>query len=357
MPTYGGNAVADLFATQFNSTTIVPVIDDVFEEIRRLLAIHNGFIDEQIDAMVGMTTTERHVSYGGTFEMDMTELDENGTPDAQKGTTGFTLGLPLRLWGRSLQWNYTWFEEHSPRELGALFDALFLGDIKNVSLALRTAFFRPTNYTFNDHLVDKIDIAVKALINADSSTVPSLPDGTAVDGATHTHFLGSATFTAAIINSTITTVSEHFDTGQTVLWIPSASESAIRALTGANEFVPDTIPGVAYPSTTMTTTQALSTNQQYNRRIGLWGANGTPVFVKPVVPTNYILARQEGVDPPIVRRIRNAASAQLRMRFQGEIHPLGYEVFERKFGFGVKNRLAAAVARTNNITYALPALT
>lgn len=357
MPTYGTSGVADLLATRFNTSVIAPDFDNIFAEITRLLGIHNEQVNEMIGTIVSTTTTERLVTYSTSAEMDMTELDEYGTPEAQKPAAGATLGLPLRLWGRSIQWNYTWFEEHSPAELGALMDSLMIGDIRNISVALRTAFFRPTNYNFVDHLVDSVTLAVKALINADSATYPTLPDGTAVDGTTHTHYLGSATFTAAILNSTVNTVREHFNTGQTVLLIPGASEAAIRALTGANEFIAAGLPNVVYGSAATLALPDVQTAQSYNRQIGLWGANGVPVWVKPWIPANYVLAYQQGVPAPVVRRIRTPESANLRMRFRGEIHPLGYEVFERKFGFGVQNRLAAAVARTNNATYALPTLT
>jgi len=356
MPTYGTNGVADLLATRFNTSVIAPDFDAVFAEINRVLAIHNQQVEEMIGVMVGTTTTERLVTYSTSSEMDMTELDEYGTPEAQKPAAGATLGLPLRLWGRSIQWNYTWFEEHSPAEMGAIMDSLFIGDIRNISIALRTAFFRPTNYTFVDHLVDQVSLAVKALVNADSATYPSYPDGSAVDGATHTHYLGVATFTAAGLNSLVTTVREHFTTGQTVLLIPAASEAAIRALTGANEFIPAGLPNVMYGSASTLAMPSVDSSQSYNRFIGIWGANGVPVWVKPWIPANYALAYQEGVPPPVVRRIRTPESAALRMRYRGEIHPLGYEVFERKFGFGVQNRLAAAALRTNNATYAIPTI-
>jgi hypothetical protein len=358
MPTYGTHGVADLLATQFNTSVIAPDFDAIFRELNRVLMIHNDYVEEIIGTIVNTTTTERLVTYGGSAELDFTEMDEYGTPEAQKLSAGATLGLPLRLYERAIQWNYTWFEEHSPRELGAVMDGLLLGDIKNISLALRTAFFRPTNYTFADHLVDNVSLAVKALINADSTTIPMSPDGvTTFDGSTHTHYLGVATFTAAGLNSVVDTVREHFNTGQTVLLIPAASEASIRGLTGASEFIPAGIEDVQYGSSTTVLRTSLDTTQSYNRFIGRWGPNAVPVWVKPWVPANYALAYQEGVPAPVVRRIRTPESAALRMRFKGEIHPLGYEVFERKFGFGVQNRMAAAVLRTNNATYAIPSLT
>lgn len=358
--TYGSHGVLDLRATRIAASS--PAIDiqgEIAGEIRRLLGIHNAQINDMFGDFIAGTTTEQYVQVDNIGEMDFTELDEWGTPEAQKTEGGAAFGLPLRMYGRGLQWNYTFLENATAEDYIKDTQAAMLGDVKNVRVAFLKALFNPTNYTFKDHLFNNASLSVKALANADSMYIPPTPDGVSVDASTHQHILANATLTAAFAIAAGDTVAEHFDAGRTVLSFPRAAEATIRAMTGTNEFVPYPNPAVTYaPTTVLATGRTLDINQTYDRAIGVIGPSAYEVRIKPWVPANYFTVHQEGAPKPIVRRVPRVGGQQgLRTRYRGEIDPLVAEVMERKIGFGVVNRVSAAVAMYSSGTYAAPSIT
>ena len=359
-PTWGTRGVSDLRATRIAAST--PAIDiqgDIADEIRRLLAIHNAQVADMFGDFLAGTTTEQYVEVDNVGEMTLTELTEWGTPEAQKTEGGDSFAIPFRLFARGLQWNYRFLKSATADEYIKDAQALMLADIKNTRYRFLTTLFRPTNYTFKDRLYNKASLPIKALANADSMYISPLPDGTPVDASTHTHFLANATLTAAFMIACGDTVAEHFNAGQTVISIPRAAEATVRAMTGTNEFVPYPNPAVTYaPTTILANGRTLDTRQTYDRAIGVIGPSSYEVRVKPWVPAARLTVHQQGGPKPIVKRLSPVGDEQgLHVRFNGEIDPLVAEVMENLFDFGVVNRVAAAVARFDNGTYAAPTLT
>lgn len=359
--TYGAHGVSDLRATRIAASS--PAIDNQGEiagEIRRLLGIHNAQVADMFGDFIEGTTTEQYAQVDNIGEMDFTELTEWGTPESQKTAGGAAFGLPLRMYGRALEWNYTFLENATADDYVKDTQAAMLGDVKNVRVAFLTALFNPTNYTFVDRLFNKASLAVKALANADGMYISPTPDGTTVDASTHTHILANATLTYAFMVAAGDTVAEHFNTGRTVISIPRAAEATVRAM-AATEFFPYPNPALVYPggyTTVLAGARTLDTTQTYDRAIGVIGPSAYEVRVKPWVPANYFTVHQEGVPKALFRRVPAVANQQgLRTRYRGEIDPLVAEVMERKIGFGVVNRVSAAVARYNNGTSAAPTIT
>lgn len=357
--TYGTNRIADLLATA-DAASALDMVGDIAEGVQQLLAAHNRITNDMFGDYVAGTTSEAVLPWGGIGEMDLTEIDEMGTPEAQKVAGGEAIGLPLKKWGRGLQWTYAFLERATAADYIKDTRALMVGDVKNIKYQFLTALFRPTNYNFVDKWANRVTLPVKALVNGDSMAIPVAADGTSFDASTHTHYLGSATLTAAALIGLGDTVAEHHTTGQTIIDIPRASEATVRAMTGANEFVPYPNPSITYAdSTVLARGRTLDIRQTYDREIGVIGPSSYVVRVKPWVPANYAAAFQTGVPKPIYRRIDSKvpASQDLRPAFEGDIHPLVCKVMERMFGFGVVNRTNAAVLKTNNVTYSAPVLT
>ncbi len=351
---YGTLVIADTLASNFQ--TVAEYGEDrAFEAISRLLAAHNEILREDLAAFVEFST-DRQRRYGGGDTMDMVDVDEMGTADAQKVAAGQTVGFPLRLRQAAIQWTRKWFQIHTMSELAAQYEAARTADIRKIRKDLLEAIFKPTNYTFNDYLIDKVDLAVKRLLNADGAAIPPDPYGNTFDGSTHTHYLGTASFAAADLQALIDTVVEHNPDGaQMMVFINRAQEAAVRGFSGFTAYLD---ARVIPADTTARADGSLNMTNVQNRAIGVFDA--AEVWVKSWIPANYVLAMDTAPNRrPLVYRTRPGANlgfGDLQLASDDEAYPLRAQHFEREFGIGVWMRDSAAVLRTNNATYAAPTI-
>lgn len=329
--------------------------DNIWAALDAYLAAHNRLLREKVSTLVEFTT-ERLKRFGGIDVVNMEPLDEMGTPEPEKIVTGQTLGFPLRKFGKALQWTRHYFRNATGEELAKQVQAIRDADIRNIDREIKRAFFRATNFTFTDRLVDGVSLPVKALINADSSSIDPDVNGNTFDGSTHTHFIANAGLTAGKINEVISTVVEHYATGRVFLWINSAQEAAVRALNGTNEFIAYQPVQVLAPTDTLRATGTLTTSPGllYNRAIGVWGQNAAEVWVKPWIPANYLVAWMDGVRKPLTWRARRAGLDNLELEADDEVHPLRARAWGREFGIGVTERTAAAILYIGGGAYVVP---
>lgn len=339
------------------NNTLVPDIgeDRVFQAIQDALTVHNELLSEKISTLVD-TTTNRLMRYGGVDNMTMDEIDEGGRPDAQKITAGATVGFPLRLYGISVQWTRKYLQNAVGSEMATQFIAARDANVKLMDREIKRALFGSTNFTFVDKLVDGVSLSVKRLLNADSSAIPLDPSGNSFNGATHTHYLGTASLVVADIVALIETVVEHFGSGSAVVYINRAQETAVRAMTG---FVPYTDARIIPADTSVRSAQALDSNLLYNRAIGILSSGGdtAEIWVKPWIPANYMFAYVQGQPKPLVRRERRPGSSALVVAAEDESYPLRAQTLDSEFGIGVLERRNGAVLLTNNATYSAPTFT
>ena len=354
---YGTLSVLDtLAATQ---TSLVDYGEDrAWQQIDALLAAHNMQMQDMLGDLVERSN-DRQRRYGTTASKTMQELDEFGRPQPQKVTAGATLGFPLRLYGDALQWTRKFLQTNgSSAQMAAEIRAMLDSDRRLTMYEMKRALFTPTSYTFADRLIDGVDLAVKALINADSSTIPLGPNGETFDGTTHTHYLyttGTA-LAAADVSGLQTTLREHSSQGTIDLYINSAQETAMRGLSGFVAHIYGYIQRGG-GSTTDVTNQSLDTRNVGDRSIGFFGES--EVFVKPWVPSGYVLGLNNGIaDRPLVLRTRPGAG-ELQLVSDFADHPLQARAYEREFGIGVYNRVAAAalyIDTGNGDAYVAPTL-
>lgn len=347
---FGTNTSFDTLLYADNQSVLEFGEDRAFDAIEEALMAHNQQVSEMLSELVEVTTDQKR-RYGGPDAMAMEEMDEFGTPDAQKIAAGVDLGFPLRQYGIGLQWTRLYFQNARASELAAQVTAAQDADVKAIQREIKKALFLPTNYTFNDFRVSKTDIPVKRLINADGSQMPIAPDGTTFDGSTHTHYLGTASFAASNLDSGISTVNEHYLSGQIKIMINRAQEATIRGFTGFNAYVDQRI----VQSQTSTYAQGgLDLWNITNRAIGIYG--GAEVWVKPWIPSGYVLFLHVGGQKTLAMRTRSAGSGNLELIFEYEQYPLRSRGLAREFGIGVANRVAAAILDTANASYTAPTI-
>jgi hypothetical protein len=351
MATFGTIALADLLAST-NQSVIELGEDRVFQQIEAARDAQNAILRDMVP--FAETSSDRRRRYGASDDMTMDLVDEFGRADAQKAAAAANVEFPLHIRQRSVQWTRDAFRRTTGAELAAQFIALQQADVRAVIYDFKTAIFTPTNRTVLDRHVDGVSLAVKALVNADSAPIPLGPNGETFDAATHTHYVGTASFVAADLTALVTLVLEHHNIGRPMVYINAAQEAAVRAFSGFTAYVDARIvqPG---GSTTAVGNRALDMNNPQNRAIGIFGA--AEVWVKPWMPANYVFAWVDGAPAPLVRRVDPVTGGDLEMVVENEMFPLRARTFERRYGFGAWNRTNGAVLRTNNATYAAPTLT
>ncbi len=345
---YGTLSVSDLLASTQQSVAQVGE-QQVFQAIDDALRAHNAITQDMLGTLVEISA-DRQRRYGGPDAMQMDEIDEYGTPDAQKVTAGQTVAFPLRLYGLAVQWTRKYFQNHTAAELAAQFVAAQDADVKAIQREFKRAIFGPTNRTFTDRLIDNVDLAVKAFANADGAPLPVGPTGDTFVGATHTHYLATATLDAASLTALIDTVIEHHNIGMPVVYINKAQEATVRGLTGFTAYLDARL----LPATTAN--QARGTLDQMNpqnRAIGLFGA--AEIWVKPWMPATYLFAWVMGGPRPLVMRQRPNGGG-LAVVADEEAHPLRARSIEREFGVGVWTRTNGAILFGGGATYVAPTI-
>jgi hypothetical protein len=332
--------------------------DKTFEQIMIALEVENRLTNETIDIFVERTSDKMR-AYGGTSTMVMQKLDEFGQPDVQKGAVGETLGFPMDFYGAAVGWTRHYFQQATVEEFAAQFDMLRRADQVRLRNEILRAFTLPTNYTFVDHLDrQQLSLAVKAMINADSSSIPLGPNGESFDGSTHTHYLARAggSVAASDITALIDTVVEHHSVGTAQLYIARAQEPAVRAFT-SNFLAYTPVNVVPSDNTVRLTGASLDVQNPNDRLIGLWDQTAE-VHVKPWIPANYMIAFVQGAPKPLVMRVpeRGASNGDLALLYDNEQFPLRARAFGREFGIGAWNRTNGAVLYTGDTTYAAPTI-
>ena len=316
--------------------------DRAWNDIRVAFEARNRERNEMFGALVERTT-DRQRRYGTAASKSMQRLDQFGRARAQKVTAGATVGFPLELFGDALQWTFKFLQQAgSAARIAAEVQAITDADAKLDLYAIKSALMTPTNYTFNDVLIDDVALAVKRLVNADSAEIPLGPNGETFVGATHNHYLFTAGTTLALADFTALTdtVLEHHNTGTVVVYINRAQETAVRALSGFLAFL-DIRVERGGGATTDVARGSLDVMNPNNRDIGVLGA--AEIRVRSWVPSGYLIATVLGAPPPLVYRERTAGSGDLTLVFEDERHPLRARGYEREFGMGVWTRTNAAI--------------
>lgn len=337
------------------AATNVSAVEFGEDNIAEIIAADNAAFSQAVDEMLAdlaVTTTDRQRTVGNSLGGNAMEVDEYGQGPTQKDVPGYFVGFPLKRITFPIGWTAQWLKHARAADLAVRNGIAQGAHLRRIRYELQKAIFTPTNYTFLDHLVDKAALLVKAFINADSSAMANGPNGETFDGATHTHYDGSATLTAAAVTATINDVVEHRNGAVVRVYINVADAAAVQALTG---FVALQVPYVTLNSAANQATERLDITKADNRQIGWFGV--AEVWTKPWVPANYLVAVDVAApQKPLVKRVEENDRG-IHIAAEIESHPLRANFSEWFYGFGVWNRLAVAVLRFNNGTYAAPTLT
>lgn len=379
---FGGLTVADsLQALRVANGTVVQYGEnDVWNIVNAAFTAANVQMTEQLSQFCDVTS-QRLRRYGNPQGKSMEELDESGRPQGAKGRGGSDVGFPLRKYGSGLSWNKDYFLMTTTRDFAAEITQIMTADTRRIIREIKRALYLPTNYSFTDRLIDFATLPVKRLANADGQTLPLGPNGQTFDASSHTHYLAKAasSLAATDVSALIAHVTEHFDGGKVILVINQAQETAVRGFT--SNFVPYLYEGLtASVNTLRADGKTITPFQTFNRAIGLY--DGAEVWVKPWAIAGYMVCMiqptegekclsirvrgivgQDGSIGAALPSIISGGSAQaagfgdLRLVAQYDDFPLRAQSYEREFGMGVQNRVAAAILYTGGTSYVAPTVT
>jgi hypothetical protein len=356
---YGTLSLSDLLNRSANLNVTAFGEDQVFGTLATFLAARERMMNDIMGSLV-VRTTDKLRRYGGfTSEVAFQKMDEFGTPAPQKTNVApVNVGFPLDRWGAGLQWSRLYFERKTVGEFAAQVDEFTRADADRLQNEMLRALMTPTNNTtYVDYLDNGVTLPIRRLVNADSTSVPTAPDGTTFNAATHTHYLARvAALAASDVVAVVDTVAEHYAMGQLRLYINRAQEATIRTFT--SNFRPYTSPMIEIRSTTdQPAAGRLNMLSPNDRDIGLWDDKAI-VTVKPWMPANYMFAWMDGAPSPLVMRVppSGLGGGSLYLEADDENYPLRAQFFGRYFGFGVYERTNGAVLYTGATTYTAPTL-
>ena len=348
--TTGTFDISALLAARFQSVADYG-LDTVEQVLRADIAAHNQIVNEMVGDMCE-NTTDRQRLYGSSADGDMNEVDEYGKSPTNRSVTGATVGFPLRQFQFNLGWTEKFLQTATPADMATMVLAAEKAHLREIQRQLKKAIYSSTNYTFRDHLVDKVDLAVKRFVNADSEPIPDGPNGETFNGATHTHFTANSGWDANTLLAAIDNIVEHGHGGKVVLAISRTDETAVKALSGFDDYVD---PRLVYRASD-TPGQTLDITRLDNRAIGIFGA--AEVWVKPWAIANYGFAWDQA-DPnkPLAYRQRSATGLQgLRIAAENRDYPLYARIMEAEFGIGVWTRTNGALYYAGAGTWANPTI-
>lgn len=312
--------------------------DRLAEFLQAELAVYNAIMDELMGKL-SFPTTEHTVRYGAQGTMEMLPADEYSRQDVQRMGLGYSLGFPIERYQIAVGWTKDFFKRKTVGDLTRILDGATSADLRNNIRIIKNALFQPANYTFPDEL--KGDLAVKRLINADSTVIPPY-DGATFDGATHTHYL----FTAgtAIANADAKAIedhlTEHGHQGNLVMYANPSEETAIRALT---DFTAAQSPFIINP---LGAYAVVSDPGDYRHVLGR--LRHMEVRLRNWMPVGYYFAFNEyGANSPLnplARRLSDLPEDNsLHLAGEDERFPLFTQFQERFIGFGAYNRTNGVV--------------
>ena len=332
-------------------------VDDVgFQVVRTAIedsvAEYQRVTNALLDMFLTRTTQAQYRYYLPGANVDMQPMDQWGNPiPVQTTFTSYDVGLPI--WGAGTAWgtNRVARAMQTVQEANNHVVNALRADARWIRRHMLAAMFDNVNWTFEDKELGSL--AVKALANGDAVTYRLTNNSVTTDN----HYLAQAAAIADAANpfpAIRTELLEHPENaGSTVVvYIPSNLVDSVTALTAFMETEID--PDIEFVNVDRLTTDGERFRAFGDRVLGkvsqVWIVEWTGL------PDNYMLAVAFGSTDSTVA-MREYEVASLRGIISESYTPDGAR-FENRIlryaGFGVQNRIGAAIMRIGNASYAIP---
>lgn len=333
-------------------------VDRAWEQFDVFRAEHNKITESMFDHLLQGVTEDRLRRFGDvdTLTMERVEM-EYGAPSVKAAAMQpYEMGLPIFKLGVNQQWTKDAVSLMTVNQFNKQLVAVLTADIRALRTELGKALFRNTSYDFRDRYSgDGRILPVRALANADSLPLPVGPLGETFDGSSHSHYGTSASISDAAVKALVKNVMEHTTTGVPVIEINAANEAEMRALTG---FTAAQDPRLILGVNITHIQDKLDLWNPNDRFIGII-ESGAEIWVRPYIPANYLLCYVRGgeLEKPLTQRRHMLHSTELMVKESLTLHPsLEAREITRVTGFGVTNRISAAILQKTGGSYAVPSI-
>lgn len=347
------NSINDLKAVTYASAAEFG-IDTINKILSEDLVQYNAMLVEQMSYLAQAVTVQSK-TYGTSGTLDMTEVDEFSQAVSKKASVGETVSFPIHVYQSVLGFTEKWMQLHTPAELVERYLQLRRGDSERMLLEVRKAIFNDTNFTQTDPF-NGVSLAVKRLLNADSTKIPQF-GGESFTAASHSHYnvCSGSILDVAGVTEVLADVSEHGKTKGLALFVNQAD---VANLSGLSLYTALSSDLMVYGNSDSTVTK-LNRSDTSNRMIGLWD-NQYEIWQKPaqMIPSGYVLAAATAEVEKVLgfRQLESPALQGLRIDAMYSNFPLIAQNAENIYGFGVWDRMAAAVVISGS-QWANPTLT
>lgn len=339
----------------------------IYDAITMLMQRYNAELDAALSIFVEEKTVNHQEKYklpgGGRLQ----RLGNQAPAAAVKTTGDWTVAYPLEGFGAALAGNRIDMAYMTAQDLNRHLDTIMFMDTNTVRFELLKALFNNNARSFTDPLWGAL--TVQPLANGDGVNYPPVI-GAEAEITTHSHYAGSNYISANIsdTNDPYLTLrdnlEEHFGTptggSNIVAFINNAETQKSKALT-AFDTVQDrfVIPNVSkeyadrqYAS--LAVPAGLPGRLLGRHNAGIWIAEWR------WIPAGYILAAHLDAPKPLKKRVDppDTGLAQgLALVAKDPDYPIDTSYYEDRFGFGVGNRLSAAVLQlVASTSYTVPTL-
>lgn len=296
---------------------------------------------------------ERFYLPASTGGLELSDEYARGLATRRPTPTYFDVAYPLATWDDRKMWTQLYLAQATGEDIDRDVDDATARDRWTLFSEIRKAIMFKTNYTFNDDRYGAL--AIKRLLNGDGTIPPPIRTRT-FDG-THNHYLGTnnATLTSAFLRDSVYEhLAEHGLNGRVVLEIAENLRDTVEAMT---DFYP--AASSQDPNLDLVDTDRISTARVGSAR-AIGRIHNMEVRVDEFMPDGYGLATDVAADPPIAMRVD--AQAELRgfrmvQDSPNDNYPLRNAFFQRRVGFGIRNRLnGVAFQVVASATYTDPTL-
>lgn len=351
------------FAAQTGTHTIDDLLDvehqsvaefgrsTVEEVIQSDLENHRALTEEMVDEIAEVSTDRQRI-YGDAGNTSMEEVDEYGRGTTQEDHDSGETAYPLRKFLHDVGWTNDYEVNATPADMAQAVLNAEKADVKQIRTQMKKAIFKSSNYTYVDHLVDKVSLDVKRLVNADGAPIPPGPNGKTFNGSTHTHYNAESSLSNGGLDDSLTDLMQHGHTNEVRMYINQADASAVKGLSDFKEAVDARLTLDA--NANQLREQRDVSRPLDDRWIGTF--NAAEVWIKPWVPSDYIFIFDAMADEKTLVQRQHSSAGMQGLRLAAEIrdYPLNIDNMEHYMGFGVWNRTNGVVHYHNNGTYTDP---
>ncbi len=348
----GAHTIEDLLDVEhqsvadFGRNTVEEVIQTDLENHRQLT--------EEMVSEIAEVTQDRQRIYGASGNTEMEEVDEFGEGTTQEDHESGEVAFPLRKFLHNVGWSDDYEVNATPADMAQATLNAEKADVTKIRSRMQAALFLSSNYVYVDHLIDRVTLDVKRLVNADGDPIPPGPNGQTFDGSTHTHYNAESGLSNGGLNDSVDDLMHHGHTNDVKMYINQGDETTVKGLDDFKEYVDARL--------TLRDDQNQPRQQQSpnrplnNRAIGIF--RSAEVWIKPWVPPGYIFVTDIGADeaPLCFRQHQSPGLRGLRLAAQIRDYPLNTDKMEHYFGVGVWNRTNGVVHYHDNGSYEDPSL-